>query len=79
MASVFSTPQSPAVDDNSGVIGKGCVSRVLSHMDSSTDTTGNDNGLWFWSDLLSGFIDCDLGLNVGQIYPVLRSVFDVVK
>ena len=33
------------------------VSGVFCHMDSSNDTTGHDDGWWFWSALSSGFID----------------------
>ena len=40
-----------------------CVFGVLCYLDSSTDTTGHDDGY--------------LGLNVGHIYPVLICFLDV--
>ena len=47
------------------------VSRLLCHLDSSTDTTSHDDGWWFWSTLSFGFLDGYFGLNVEHIYPVL--------
>ena len=40
------------------------VSGVLCHLDSSTDTTGHDDGWWFKSALSSGLFDGYFGLNV---------------
>ena len=53
------------------------MSGVLCHLNSLTDTTGHDDGWWFWSGLSSGFIYCYSGLNVGQIYPMSICLLDV--
>ena len=53
------------------------VSEVLCHRDLSHDTTGHDDGWWFWSVLSSEFIYGYFGLNVGHIYPVLICLLDV--
>ena len=54
-----------------------CPGCFVCHMDSSTDTTGHDDGWWFWSTLSSISTDCYFRLNVGQIYPVLICLLDV--
>ena len=47
VASDFGTPRSHEINDESGVISKVDVSGVLCYMDSSTNTTGHDDGWWF--------------------------------
>ena len=53
-----------------------CVSGVLCHLNSSTDSTGHGDGWWFWGALSSGVINGYFRLNVGHMYPVLICLLD---
>ena len=77
MDSDFGTPESHARRMKVVLSEKVGVSGVLCPLYSPTSNTGHDDGWWFWSCLLSGFIDGYFGLNVGQIYPVLICVLGV--